>query len=162
MKIKTRTLKQIFAEERTLKATYNTDLIEYLKKYDGKKSYTFGGVVMKDEVKKMEIKKKMFFIVNYDKSSKGGSHWVACVKKGDILYHFGSYGVPPLTEIKGHFSAYHVHYNDRAVQLNDSAICGHLCLAFIEWMILDNSNKTFYKFIDECMKYSNRYKDDVP
>ena len=50
-----------------------------------KKSYTFGGVVMKDEVKKMEIKKKMFFIVNYDKSSKGGSHWVACVKKGEIL-----------------------------------------------------------------------------
>ena len=53
MKIKKRTLKQIFAEESTLKATYNTDLIEYLKKYDGKKSYTFGGVVMKDEVKKM-------------------------------------------------------------------------------------------------------------
>ena len=39
MKIKKRTLKQIFAEESTLKATYNTNLIEYLKKYDGKKSY---------------------------------------------------------------------------------------------------------------------------
>ena len=109
----------------------------------------------------MQIKKKIFFIVNYDKSSKGGSHWVACVKNGDILYHFGSYGIPPLREITGHFSASHIHYNDRAVQLNDSAICGHLCLAFIEWMILDNANKTFYKFIDECMKYSNRYKQDV-
>jgi hypothetical protein len=161
MKIKKRTLKQIFAEESTLKATYNTDLIEYLKKYDGNKSYVFGGVVMKDEVKKMQIKKKMFFIVNYDKSSKGGSHWVGCVKNGDILYHFGSYGIPPLREITGHFSTSHIHYNDRAVQLNDSAICGHLCLAFIEWMILDNANKTFYKFMDECLKYSNRYKKDV-
>ena len=110
---------------------------------------------MKDEVKKMEIKKRIFFIVNYDKSSKGGSHWVACVKNGGILYHFGSYGIPPLREITGHFSASHIHYNDRAVQLNESAICGHLCLSFIEWMILDNSNKTFYKFIDECLKYSN-------
>ena len=116
---------------------------------------------MKDEVKKMQIKQKMFFIVNYDKSSKGGSHWVACVKNGDILYHFGSYGIPPLREITGHFSTSHIHYNDRAVQLNDSAICGHLCLAFIEWMILDNATKTFYKFIDECLKYSNRYKKDV-
>ena len=116
---------------------------------------------MKDEVKKMQIKKKMFFIVNYDKSSKGGSHWVACVKNGDILYHFGSYGIPPLREISGHFSTSHIHYNDRAVQLNDSAICGHLCLAFIEWMILDNANKTFYKFMDECKKYSNRYKQDI-
>jgi len=61
MKIKKRTLKQIFAEESILKPTYNTDLIEYLKKYDGKKNYTFGGVVMKDEVKKMQIKQKMSF-----------------------------------------------------------------------------------------------------
>ena len=91
-------------------------------------------------------------MVNYDKSSKGGSHWVACVKNGDILYHFGSHGIPPLTEIKGHFSNNHVHYNDRAVQLNDSAICGHLCLAFIEWMILDNSNKIFYKIYRRMFK----------
>jgi len=61
MKIKKRTLKQIFAEESILKPTYNTDLIEYLKKYDGKKRYTFGGVVMKDEVQKMQIKQKMSF-----------------------------------------------------------------------------------------------------
>ena len=41
MKIKKRNLKQIFAEESTLKATYNTDLIEYLKKYEGKKKLYF-------------------------------------------------------------------------------------------------------------------------
>ena len=38
MKIKKRNLKQIFAEESTLKATYNTDLIEYLKSMMGRKA----------------------------------------------------------------------------------------------------------------------------
>ena len=161
MKIKKRSLKQIFEQESTFKATYNTDLIAYLKKYDAKKEYIFGGVIMRNEVKKMEIKKKMFFIVNYDENSKSGSHWVSCVKNGDILYHFGSYGIPSMREIKGHFSNCHIHYNDRAVQLDGSSICGHLCLAFIEWMILEKPKNTFYKFIDECLKYSNQYKDDM-
>ena len=38
MKIKKRTLKRIFAEESTLKATYNTDLIKYLKSMMAKKA----------------------------------------------------------------------------------------------------------------------------
>ena len=60
MKIKKRTLKQIFSEEDSLNATYNTDLIEYLKRYDGKNSYKFLGVIMRDQVKKLKKCKKCF------------------------------------------------------------------------------------------------------
>lgn len=159
VKIKKLTLKQIFENEQTLPATYDKDLKEYLNKYDGKKGYKFAGVIMKDEVKKLTIHDKMFFIVNYDTSKQSGSHWVAVVKQGDNVYHFGSYGVPPLREIKARFSQFNVYYNDRPVQLQGTAICGHLCLAFIEFMLKEK--KTFYEFISECLEYSNRYKQDV-
>lgn len=160
VKLKKRTLREIFENEQILPATYDKDLKEYLNKYDNKKGYKFAGVIMKDEVKKLKINDKMFFIVNYDTAEQSGSHWVAIVKQGDKVYHFGSYGVPPLTQIKGRFSQYYIYYNDRPVQLPDTAICGHLCLAFIEFMVLEEK-KTFYEFISNCLEYSNRYKKDV-
>ena len=159
VKLKKLTLKQIFENEQTLPATFDKELKEYLNKYDNKKGYKFAGVIMKDEVKKLKINDKMFFIVNYDTTRQSGSHWVAVVKQGDKVYHFGSYGVPPLTQIKGRFSQFNIYFNDRPVQLADTAICGHLCLAFIEFML--EERKTFYEFISNCLEYSNRYKKDV-
>ena len=97
-------------------------------------------------------------IVNYDKSYQTGSHWVAVVKEGNNVYHFGSYGISPLREVQAKFSKYDIYYNDRAVQLSDSSICGHLCIAFIEYLL---SNKTFREFILDCLKYGNRYKINV-
>ena len=159
VKIKNNSIKYIFDNENILKATYNVDLIEYLKKYDGKKGYVFTGVIMKDEVIKMPVYDKQFFIVNYDKSTQEGSHWVAVVKNKNILYHFGSYGIPPLGVIKAKFSKYKIYYSDTPMQLNESSICGYLCLKFIEWMI--EEKKTFYEFLSKCMDYSNRYRIDV-
>ena len=158
-KIKKYTLKQIFENEHILPATYNVDLIEYLKKYDGKNGYHFAGVIMKNEINRIEIHDKMFMIVNYDNSNQQGSHWVAVVKNGNDVMHFGSYGIPPLRQIKGKFSKYQIYYNDRPVQMTDSSICGYLCLNFIEFMI--EEKKTFYEFISKCLEYSNRYMKDV-
>ena len=159
VKIKNNSIKEIFDNENILKATYNVDLIEYLKKYDGKKGYIFTGVIMKDEVIKMPVYDKQFFIVNYDKSTQGGSHWVAVVKNKNDVYHFGSYGIPPLQEIKAKFSKNKIYYSDTAMQLKESSICGYLCLKFIEWMI--DEKKTFYEFLSKCMMYSNRYRIDL-
>ena len=74
VKIKNYSIKNIFDNEDILKLTYNVDLIEYLKRYDGKKGYVFTGVLMKNELVKMPIHDKHFFIVNYDKSTQEGSH----------------------------------------------------------------------------------------
>ena len=159
VKIKNYTIKEIFDNEDTLKLTYNVDLIEYLKKYDGKKGYVFTGVLMRDEIVKMPIHDKQFFIVNYDKSTQEGSHWVAVVKQGNNIYHFGSYGLPPLQEVKAKFSKYTIYYSDTPMQLNESSICGYLCIKFIEWMIQEK--RSFYEFLSKCMTYSNRYKKDI-
>jgi len=125
VKIKNYSIKEIFDNEDTLKLTYNVDLIEYLNKYNGNNGYVFTGVLMRDEVKKMPIHDKQFFIVNYDKSTQEGSHWVAVVKQGNNIYHFGSYGLPPLQEVKAKFSKYKIYYSDTPMQLNESSICGH-------------------------------------
>ena len=61
MKLRKLTLKQIFEDEDTLPVTYNTELIEYLKKYDGKNGYVFSGVIMSNEVSKIIVKEKQFF-----------------------------------------------------------------------------------------------------
>jgi len=159
VKIIKRTLKKIFENEDSLPPTYDKDLREYLKKYDGKNGFKFSGVVMRDEVRKLKIHDKMFLIINYDKSDQNGSHWVSVVKNGNEVYHFGSYGIPALHEIKNHFAKYNIYYNDRPVQQTGSSICGHLCLAFIEHMVL--TKKTFYQFLSDCLEKSNRYKDDL-
>ena len=159
VKIKNNSIKEIFDNENILKATYNVDLIEYLKKYDGKKGYIFTGVIMRDEVIKMPVYDKQFFIVNYDKSTQEGSHWVAVVKNKNDVYHFGSYGIPPLGVIKSKFSKNKIYYSDTPMQLNESSICGYLCLKFIEWMIQER--QTFYEFLSKCMSHSSRYKLDV-
>ena len=159
MKIKKRTLKQIFSEEDSLNATYNTDLIEYLKRYDSKNSYKFMGVIMKDQVKKLKKCKKCFYIVNYDESTQSGSHWVGVVKNGTNVYFFGSYGISPLKEIQDRYVKANIYYNDKAVQETGSSICGHLVLNFIEHMI--EEKKTFKDFIVEALKHSNRYKNNV-
>jgi len=159
VKIKNYSIKEIFDNEDTLKLTYNVDLIEYLNKYNGNNGYVFTGVLMRDEVKKMPIHDKQFFIVNYDKSTQEGSHWVAVVKRDNIIYHMGSYGLPPLQEVKAKFSKCTIYYSDTPMQLNSSSICGYLCLKFIEHMIKEK--QTLYEFLSKCMTYSNRYKKDI-
>ena len=73
VKIIKRTLKQIFENEDSLPPTYDKDLKEYLKKYDGQNGFRFSGVILRDEVRKLKIHDKMFLIINYDKTE-GGSH----------------------------------------------------------------------------------------
>ena len=68
-------------------------------------------------------------------------------------------GLLKLQEIKAKFSKNKIYYSDTAMQLNESSICGYLCLKFIEWMIVEK--KTFYEFLSKCMMYSNRYRKDI-
>ena len=154
-----RTLKEIFAQETELPATYNTELDKYLKKIDKKNGYRFVGVVMRDQLHKIKCPSKGFFIVNYDASHQSGSHWVGVVKNNNNIYHFGSYGIPVLPEIQAKFSKCNIYYNDRPVQLSGTNICGHLTLAFIEHMI--KKNASFYQFISDALQSSNRFKKDI-
>ena len=78
------------------------------------------------------------------------------MKNEKDVYHFGSYGISPLREIKAKFSKYNIYYNDRPLQLSGSNICGHLTLNFIEHMI--RKNAIFYTFISDAIQSSKDLK----
>jgi hypothetical protein len=158
MKVETN-IQKLFLKESYYPSTYSTDLNRELKNLV-KNFPTFmnGGVIMKDEVSLLKIYDKMVFIVNYDNSNLSGSHWVGVVKINNIVFHFGSYGIPPLREITDKFKRNNkIYYNDIAVQLDNSKICGNLTLYVIQELV---RGKSFRVVSDKLYLFSNRYRID--
>lgn len=88
---------------------------------------------MKDELPK-NIWKNETAIINLDKSSGPGTHWVCYKKLLNSVYYFDSYGnIPPPKELIKYFgSKLKVYYNHNREQPDNSLICGHLCLEFLK------------------------------
>jgi hypothetical protein len=79
-------------------------------------------------------------IVNLDRFSNQGTHWVAYKKKGPKVRYFDSFGNlrPPLELIR-YFNSNgptDVVYNFERKQKINSVNCGHLCLAFLRDVLL--------------------------
>ena len=74
-------------------------------------------------------------IVNFNRSTEPGSHWVAYKKKGRYVSYFDSYGdLPPppelVTYLRGRNSVDKIEYNVERYQ-KGGYNCGHLCLKFL-------------------------------
>lgn len=71
-------------------------------------------------------------VVNLDKSSGPGTHWVGYKKRGNQVIYFDSFGdlKPPL-ELVRYFKGCEIKYNYERVQNYNTFICGHLCLKFL-------------------------------
>lgn len=75
-------------------------------------------------------------IINLDGTDGPGTHWVAYIKKGDIVIYFDSFGnLRPSEEIVKYFKSAGndvvVKYNHESYQTYDSSNCGALCLNFL-------------------------------
>lgn len=92
----------------------------------------FRGVFMKDRLPK-KMWKNETGIVNLDNTSGAGTHWVCYKKLMDTVYYFDSFGnLPPPVELLVYFkTAKNILYNFNKRQLEDTNICGHLCLDFL-------------------------------
>ncbi len=66
-------------------------------------------------------------IVNFNKISEAGSHWICYFKKGEEKYYFDSFGQVVLQEIRDYLKS-PIYRNTDIVQPIDTPICGHLCL----------------------------------
>ena len=86
----------------------------------------FRGVFLLDTLPKKPNKKECG-IVNFDKSSGPGTHWVAWYKNGKNKFYFDSYGVQPPIEVVYYLGKL-IHYNTDQVQPVGQVFCGHLCL----------------------------------
>ena len=83
-----------------------------------------------------EPKDKECGIVNFNKSSEPGSHWVCYYKNGDRRIYFDSFGQATLEEIQKYLKTKKEFEQDRnviqrntdIVQHINTDVCGHLCL----------------------------------
>ena len=78
--------------------------------------------------------KREAVIVNLDKLSGSGTHWVCFRKNGDYVDYFDSYGdLGPPVEIQRYLCGSYLAFNRTSYQdeRTDSEYCGHLCLAFL-------------------------------
>lgn len=92
------------------------------------------GVYMLNKLPDRVLTNEMI-IVNLDRDSGVGSHWVACHKIADNVYYFDPIGnlQPPkmLVDYWCKQKNINIYYNIDQVQSHTSNICGHLCLLFL-------------------------------
>ena len=79
-----------------------------------------------------KVKVRECAVVNLDKDSGPGTHWVSYYKKGNLISYYDSFGVEPPFELMKYFGEKAViSYNYEQDQKFDQVICGHLCLLFL-------------------------------
>ena len=109
-------------------------LVQHLKIPD------FRGVFMRDTLPD-KPREKECGILNLNKSSEPGSHWVAFFKDGDKRIYFDSFGQVVPSELSKYLKTSTefsedkpvIQRNTDIVQKENETICGHLCL-----YVLDN------------------------
>lgn len=91
----------------------------------------FRGVFCLNELPK-KVQRNEIAVINLDRSSGSGTHWVTYVKRGKCVYYYDSFGnLQPPKQLKKYFTSCKILYNYEANQTYTSVNCGHLCLQFI-------------------------------
>lgn len=118
------------------KALTNEDLFKYA---DCLKIPFFRGVFMIDSLPKTCWKNETG-IVNLDKTSGPGTHWVCYKKLKNIVYYYDSFGnlQPPLELLFYFRKVKKILYNVIRHQNWNTDICGHLCLNFLASSVSTN------------------------
>jgi hypothetical protein len=121
----------------------NIEIEKYLKNHHLTKS-AFQGVFARDQLQKQPaLKKGNFVIVNTDKRTSPGAHWVLIFRhrNGDVTF-FDSYGHQPLyKEIYKFIMRENSEFYFNNWQLQDiaSSTCGHYVLFFASQLVAGNS-----------------------
>ena len=114
----------------------NFDLLELVKYL---KVPNFRGVFMRDTLPDTPHDKECG-VVNFNKSSEPGSHWVAYYKDGDERIYFDSFGQVAPTEIQKYLKSEEEFRNNKPViqrntdivQKVNTKICGQLCVYLLD------------------------------
>ena len=135
-------IKAIFKNENISRPTFDIDLTKYCQKIAKKYKYKYNGVYLRDEIKYIPKINNSFCILNFDTSQNKGTHWVGIIQSYNYVYYFDSYGASPLQEIINLYKPqFQISYINYAVQLQNTAICGHLVLVFFEYLLKNNCSR---------------------
>jgi hypothetical protein len=128
---------------------YTSELIQLLKK-DKYSKKSFCGVVPYDKLPLKKLRRPCSFIINTQKSTEPGEHWIAVYlpKRGRIEF-FDSYGLKPtIDKIYKMFNLngkYYI-YNNKAIQGVDSKNCGLFTLFYLYFRARGYSLNQYLKF----------------
>lgn len=127
-----------------MESTTSVDLIHALSK-----TPNFLDVFASDTLPLKIRKFPVSLIVNLDKQSQKGSHWVAIFIDGARTgYYFDSYGLPPFLPSIRRFLSYNCRkwtYGRRQLQSIDSSVCGQYCVLYLIHRNKKKSTKAFLK-----------------
>jgi hypothetical protein len=125
-----RKYKKQFIKKLGRKALYNTTIDKVGVELFGTK---WIGCFPQDKV----VLKNGYQILNVDKSTQNGSHWIGLYKTNNNIYIYDSFGRPTpqlLKLLTKKIKGYHLKYKDSdldAEQRGDSEVCGQLSLSWL-------------------------------
>ena len=111
----------------------------------------FTGVFMRDELKGIAERNECF-IINYDKSSNVGTHWVCLFINNGVAFYFDAFGFSPPLEIIDYCKEIERFCSTFKIQKYDEVICAHYCI----FMLYRLSNGyTFFDVLDELYNFNH-------
>ena len=116
----------------------------------------FNGVYSRDNPTEI---KNAAYVINLDKYSDIGTHWVAFyVKKNNVTY-FDCFGVELIPKaFKALIENKNIRTNIFRIQAYDSIICGYICIGFIDFMF---KGKTLTEYTNIFSPNNFKKNDDI-
>lgn len=122
----------------------------------------FAGCFSLDQLPK-RISMNHGYIINLDKSTGPGTHWVAVWTGKTNTIYFDSFGVGPATEIIKFMQTINkpMFFNSYQVQNIDSEACGFFCMFFLEHMfVFDNFGEFTNHFTLDTVSNEHELEND--
>ena len=101
----------------------------------------FNGVYSRDNLPKIKVG---VFVINLDKYSNIGTHWVALYVRNNDIAYFDSFGVEHIPEeTKAFIGNKNIQKKIFRIETYDSIMCGYFCIGFIHFVL---AGKTLTNF----------------
>lgn len=118
---------------------WSYEIIKALQSYDN-----FLGVFARNKIPSV-VEYPSFIIINTDRSTEPGTHWVAIRFTATVCEYFDSFGLPPMyCEISKAIGTRKLLWNGRCIQHPTSKTCGEFCIAFVK---MRSKNLSYVSFI---------------
>ena len=88
------------------------------------------------------------YVINLDEYADVGTHWIALFCKRSEIVYFDSFDVEDVPEeIKEFVGNRNIIANNFRVQANNSVMCGHCCIGFIDFVLAGKKLTDFRKML---------------
>ena len=116
----------------------------------------FNGTYSRDNLPKTI--KNGAYVINLDEYANAGTRWIALYVKDNKITYFHSFGVKHPKEIKKFIGHKNIKTNIFRIQADNSIMCGHFCIRFIDFMF---AGKSLIDFTSLFSSYDFRKNDDI-